>query len=340
MNQIDNIIDKLKNNPLFYLFVSSKELFHSNFWFWMGEKTEMGRDITANIFSTQKLVYPEFDREVRKSIKGEKRLIIDLIISEDQIPKIVIENKVKDFPTKEQLDSIKQSFKGYEDVEFVLVTLYPMRDMTISGWEVLSYEDIASRIDSTKFSTNDFDVTLIEQYKKFITLLTELAHNLPCISKYDFAIAFSGGLFDKLNEIKFWEGYQKMRSSDLLIKFNKKNPDINTSYTINNQKATISFTYKIKKYEFGIQIENDQFRRFISGKNAKKIAAKLMSKSLFFDEQLNLERRSKDFLKYGKNWAYQYLKLKEIIPYDALFEMIKAEIDFLKSNHKNIEILI
>ena len=32
---MENLIDKLKNNPLHYMSLGSKELFHSNFWAWL-----------------------------------------------------------------------------------------------------------------------------------------------------------------------------------------------------------------------------------------------------------------------------------------------------------------
>lgn len=346
MNKIYDLVKQLKNEPLFYLFVSSKELFHSNFWYWMGKKTDFGSDLTPQLFSSKILVNPNFKREVRKSKKSEKGekaskgLIVDLVIYENDKPKIIIENKVKDFPTVEQLERIREAFSFDEGIDFVLTSLYPVRNNIYPKWNILSYKDIAKSINPEKFSNNEFHVSLIREYQKFISLLSDLAHELPCNSNYDFAISFSKDLFNTLNEIKLWEGYQKMRASDLLQKFKDKYADIETYYSINHQKATIGFTYNIKNYNLGIQIENDQFRKFISGKNAKKIACHMMSSNIFFDEILNQERKSKDFLKYNDDWTYQYTKLKKPLPFDELFEMINFEMGYLKSNHKKIETFI
>ena len=78
-------------------------------------------------------------------------------------------------------------------------------------------------------------MALIDRYKSFILKLSELATLLPRTRDYDFAIKFDQDLFTALNEIKFWEVYQKMRASELVFDFIKNYPGVEVYYSINQQ---------------------------------------------------------------------------------------------------------
>ncbi len=108
MNSLETIINDLKSSPLLYLFVSSRELFHSNFWFWLSTLNQIE---TTKLFSLKENNQCfGFKREHNQSFNDFKSSV-DLLISVDNLPRIVIENKVKDFPTYEQLQRIKIHLK-------------------------------------------------------------------------------------------------------------------------------------------------------------------------------------------------------------------------------------
>lgn len=94
-NYINKIIE-LKSSPIFNLSLSSKELFHSNFIAWICDNypNEFG-NILINKFN--------LDVECKEIISTKREAKnLDLIIEFKSI-KLIIENKVKSVPNKDQL---------------------------------------------------------------------------------------------------------------------------------------------------------------------------------------------------------------------------------------------
>jgi hypothetical protein len=332
MNNLNEAIEKLKGSPLFYLFLSSRELFHSNFWFWL---STLNKEETFKLFSSQLL--PEniaFKREHNQTFE-EYKSKVDLLISANNQPYVVIENKVKDFPSLDQLQRIKNSF-GQIFPEYVLTTLFWSEDISFEGWNIRTYKEISKRINAKAFSDNPYYVSLIEDYKDFTLNLSELSLLLEVSSKYDFAISWNWELYLKLNDIKLWEGYQKLRASHLLNKFQSTADDVLVAYSVNNQKATIDFYINLHEgYSIGIQIEDVQFRKFVSGKNAELFAKKLIQKNLFFNTSFN-GRGNKRYLNYGKVFKYQYTRLNPSEAFETLFEKVNQELQEIITNRNCI----
>lgn len=332
MNNIDTAIEKLKSSPLFYLFLSSRELFHSNFWFWLStlNKTE-----TAKLFSDKSITNNNTFKREHKQISGEFKASVDLYVED----KIAIENKVKDFPTSSQLDRIKQSF-GKSDIDFVLTTLFWTNDLTFEGWTIKTYRAISDSLDPKKFTNDSYFQGLITDYKYFTYNLAELSANLEINKEYDFAISLNKELYGKLNEIKLWEGYQKLRASHLLIHFEKSNThNVSTAYSINNQKATIDFVIDLQDgYKIGVQIEDIQYRKFVIGKKAGEFAENLIGNNLFLNNTFS-GRGKKFYLNYGDSFKYQYEKI-ERLTFNVLFKKINNDIQNINDEINNIRVQI
>lgn len=332
MTTLTQTIQKLKASPLFYLFLSSRELFHSNFWLWL---SEVNKKETIQLFSkkipTDDL---EFIREHNQKF-GENKAKIDLYIANA----VVIENKVKDFPTAEQMDRIKMAFSG-KDVEFVLATLFCFEELNFEDWNIITYQEISGKISPERFTKDPYHLHLINDYKSFLSHLAELAEKLEIKQAYNFAIAFEPEIFRQLNGIKLWEGYQKMRASHLLYQYNKHNiHDVKTGYSVNNQKATIDFVVPITEgYNVGIQIENDQYRKFVSGKNAGVFASALIQNEVFLNSAFT-GRGNKPFLNYGEHFKYQYEVLKRVLSFDDLFARVNKDIAEILKNTEAIKSL-
>jgi hypothetical protein len=329
MDKIDILINNLKQSPLFYLFLSSKELFHSNFWSWL---SMINKEETLKLFikNFSDFESADFIRE-HKQKNSSHSSKVDLLIRH---PKslIVIENKVKDFPKCEQLERIRKSFND-ENVEYILVTLFCIPDLSFNGWSIKTYKDISEEIIPNNFSSEPYYQGLISDYKTFTKDLSDLIENLGFTDKYDFAIAFERELFEKLNEIKIWEGYQKMRASHLLNNFNKNNiHNVLNSYGINNQKATITFSKLLNKnYEIGIQIENNQFRRFIRGVKHEEFSKSLIDSNIFFRSNWKSPRDKKETLGYKPDFKYQYEKI-DVLTFSDLFKKINKEFETVLNN--------
>lgn len=337
MTEIEIISNKLKSSPLFYLFLSSRELFHSNFWFWLSKLNVIE---TYKLFSHKPIgnLPVEFKREFRQK-NGENKAVIDLYV----VDRIVIENKVKDFPTSDQLERIKKSFFKTE-IEFVLTTLFWTNDLSFDGWTVKTYKDISTAIVPENFTTNKYFQNIISDYKDFTLNLAELTEQLTIMEKYDFSISENKELFGQLNEIKLWEGYQKLRASHLLLHYRNFNiHNIRTGYSVHNQKATIDFSFElIRDYVVGIQIEDNQYRKFVVGEKVgdktKKFAENLIDNNLFLNKMFT-GRGGKSFLNFGDIFKYQY-EIIENITFDDLFVKINNDIQFIKDNRENLIKLI
>jgi hypothetical protein len=332
MNNIDTTIEKLKTSPLFYLFLSSRELFHSNFWFWLStiNKTETIKLFTDKNIGNNLI----FEREHNQS-SGEFKSTVDLVISSENSQKIAIENKVKDFPTIGQLERIKNSF-GTTTAELILTTLFWTNELEFNGWTVKTYRQISEAIKPKNFTDNSYYQDLISDYKEFTSTLASLTEQLNITQEYDFAISLNKELYNKLNDIKLWESYQKLRASHLLFCFNKSNiHNVTTAYGINNQKVTIDFVLPItSEYKIGIQIEDNHYRKFIIGPKHVQFSENLRSNNIFFNN-VWMSPQKKTMMSYKPNFKYQYEKIGKIKS-DDLFKKINDDILAINNDIENI----
>lgn len=158
--------------------------------------------------------------------------------------------------------------------------------------------------------------------------------------EYDFALSHNLELFSKLNDIKLWEAYQKLRASHLLFHFNKINThNVIASYRINHQKVTIHFELNFTSaYKIGIQIEDNQYRKFIIGPNHSKFAENLRINNIFFDDKWN-SPQSKNMMGYNPNFKYQYNKIR-MIKFEELFKKINEDFLIIQKNMNKIRNLI
>jgi hypothetical protein len=374
-------ISQVKKSPLFYLFLSSKELFHTNFWAWLFEinKAEAIKLFSASKHTDIKTPIREYNKSYNPTsenvIKGKQKdkskdisSAIDLFIKTKE-HEIVVENKVKDFPTVDQLDRIVESFGPNTKASFKLVSLFYTGNIKLpSAWKVMNYEDLSYKINPSNLVKGISEVakiqyyeSLIEDYKQFIFNLHSLAFDseLEVTNNYDFANDFhkdqgvDRGLFSLLDEIRFWEVYQKMRASHLKYEFEKFNklsfigPVV---YGIHHQRATINFPVVLllnekdeKILEIGVQLENDEFRKYVYCKNAASLLDKMKNNDVFFDKNF-ISPNKKKYLSYGEKWKYQYKKIinqtdgKNIKyqSFKSLFKSINTELEVINNNKKNI----
>ena len=314
---IEQNILNLSKSPLFYLFSSSKELFHTNFWYWL---YQLDSSKVLKLFGENSTTDIECQRESKQQ-NGIFKSKIDFLIEKESKPYLVIENKVKDFPKKEQLSRIYNSFKDSSNISFIVVSLFKYDGMKFDNWIIKTYFDLATNIRAEDFSKNKYYISLIQDYKDFCLNLDVLAKALPISESYDFSNKHNQELFNILNRIKFWESYQKIRASHLLNHFEKETIDIKTEYSINHQKATLDFYYSLKNnYRIGISIENNQFRYVVAGKNAETFARNLLEKKVFFTH--SRKRGERDFLKYGATYRYQYEIIEKSLTFKSLFKKI------------------
>lgn len=186
-------IEQLDKNPMFQLSLASRELFHSNFLYWLSlhEKNEF-RNLVEEL-SGDEIQWPEnLDNwKVLREYKNLDLCIIEYDPEENNEKKalkkflFVLENKVKGIATKRQLeeyyDMVDKENNGHK-CSFCLLTLYEdfLECEEINKekkWTIRSYSDLAKALKMyyLKDDASSGKSYIIEQYRQFILSLDEIA---------------------------------------------------------------------------------------------------------------------------------------------------------------------
>ena len=214
---LNDIKKELNASPMYNLSLSSKELFHSNFLAWLGNNMETRPFFVAVInelvridldFNGKWEVAREdknFDLCIREAIKKEKKGKED-IVGYRYI--LVIENKVKSIPRKDQLDKYVGKVeklnvnKDTKKRQFLLLTLaneFPDKNSISkeNKWEIKTYADLAyAMIKELCCIKEEYHKSLIVDYLSFISNLNDLVEKWQKNEKF----ANNDGLED-LNKI-------------------------------------------------------------------------------------------------------------------------------------------
>ena len=186
--------ENLTQSPMYNLSLSDKELFHSNFLAWLGNNDDTkpfflkvikklsGIDLNQYDNWTVLREYKNFDLCIIEKIKEEGK---EDIIGYRYI--LVIENKVKSIPRKDQLDKyvgkIKELNVNKDDtkkLQFLLLTLaneFPDKKSIVDEkiWKIKTYKDLAAEMEKQKDSVQDqYHKSLIKDYIEFINNLNDL----------------------------------------------------------------------------------------------------------------------------------------------------------------------
>ena len=173
---------KIEKSPMFQLSLGSKELFHTNFlyWLWKAEPKAFWRIMGSFGIKTDDkgslVVKREWEHldlsivhETVKKKKGKDVKIVDNIVA-------VIENKVKSIPRIKQLDNynkeIEKVNKDNECKKILLALIDPGFDHNEEGWSCFTYEKYRGFIeDCLTIIENDYDRCIIEDYYNMIDTL-------------------------------------------------------------------------------------------------------------------------------------------------------------------------
>ena len=350
---IEEQLQRLNRSPLFAISLSGKELSHSNFWAWLLEQEVEGKHPFIEVF------IPDFYQNgcTLISVEREKKHV-DLTITyknkANETEVLIIENKIKSIPTKEQLMRYEEEL-GKQDLTItgILTGLYASLDIHDLGkWSFLSYQEIAKRIINIQeqYPTMDF-ADYIKQYAEDIEVLYDLFQNKMEQNKVKYIIG------DKdLEKIRYSDIYVKLKGSEFMEEINKQlnfeaykewaKPVCGLSF--NHKKPTLSIVFSQRKDGdptkeigmIGVQIEGDQFRIYAGASQEGNYHEKIVIEKLYdcdyfkrnFSEEITKQNRTSkmrnNYCKYGNVAAkychcYQYWKIEDF-SYDAIIdELIK-----------------
>lgn len=174
-----NTLEQLKRMPIFKMSLGSKELFHSNFLEYLWEE-----DRTTFIAMLNSLVGKDvLDQSIEYELAREKSHF-DISLFHHEGPKsreiydVVIENKLKSIPNREQLSAyeIKNENKS-QNTKYILLTLmeefHDKKDIE-KTWTVINYESLGSAITKHFGERN----TYIKDYCEFVKLMHSLQKDI------------------------------------------------------------------------------------------------------------------------------------------------------------------
>ena len=189
-------------SPMLYLSAGSKELFHSNFLYWIGKTN---RDLFEKIIN--KLISDETDEtmewpanwEIRREYKNTDICIVynketGKTVKNHPVTKeyafLVLENKVKSLATSKQLHEYTDKFNGLFENDcrhrYILLSLAKnyaeLSDIKNTRkntrWQITHYDELSQAITmyASKYA-KDEELVYINDYCKYIANLSELVES-------------------------------------------------------------------------------------------------------------------------------------------------------------------
>ena len=204
-HKILKVINDLSNNAMFAISLTSKELFHTNLWAWMLRKY-------PQVFTP--VFYPEYNGQDKIEVLREyKNTDLFLKIGDKSI---IIENKLKSLPDKNQLERYNKKFLNTVDKTILVSYFSPL---FTSGYDsLLSYDYLFEKMkecfEATKSTIiENTDSTLIQCYLEFLNLLNQLLHSVDFDSNNKigelWAVIKDKEIQEKLKAINFAKTFEK-----------------------------------------------------------------------------------------------------------------------------------
>lgn len=163
--------ENLSFSPMFNLSMASKELFHSNFLYWLSQTYPEGFKEVMRRLGVKTNGWPE-DWMVQREVDH-----FDLSVVRKNDPKdylLILENKVKSIPNIQQLNDYKNKVNNSQDYLLLsLTTEFPNKDaIEKNEWKISNYQDLAIALYGIVDNVKDqYHRYLILDYCSYITCL-------------------------------------------------------------------------------------------------------------------------------------------------------------------------
>lgn len=229
MTNLDPIIETLKSNPMFRMSLGAKELFHSNFLEFLStlQPASLFIDMVNGFLPEGKKLPKGVEYHLDRELKD-----FDICIHHEEngrtVYDVVIENKVKSIPYKEQLKDYvgKATGQGSGGCRFILLTLskdFPDKgDKEIDEWIHIGYDKLREGIEQHFIKGGNQDKKTrcyIDDYHDFIQQLNELGTYL---TPTDGQPLIDGDDKTSLEGIRLHDLYIKLRCSWFAMKLKER----------------------------------------------------------------------------------------------------------------------
>lgn len=279
----NNAINYLRTSPLSNLSLSSKELFHSNFLYWLSKNEP---DLFIKLIFELSNGGTDLNNIIKWDVKREfLNLDLSIIDSNNNII-FVIENKVKSIPYKEQLVDYNKKIskvnkqKNLQCVKILLSLTKPTFNCAGEGWIWQNYNAVSQILKSQINNIKDqYHSSIINDYAEFAkslhTLVDEwgkgssfLRDPQKCKDAQDLRIH---DLYGKLHTQKLEQELKNKLSSIIASGANKLKIDTYCSYQSSGPILEIKITgigkaaaRNQEAEAFVICVQGDQYRHGIN----------------------------------------------------------------------------
>lgn len=212
---------------MFQLSLASKELFHSNFLFWVWRlNPELFKTMIQKLTSDPTIGSDWPDKYILKREYNNYDLCV---LGENSKVLLVIENKVKSIPSLKQLNEYLR--EGNRHILLSLSSDFPEKEK-IEHWEIVNYETLGKTLKelSTKYALSAYHRDIIHDYSDMIQHLHQVQLEWSIDSDTDFFNSDNDCIILRINDIK-----EKIRFSKMLMMLKKRivdefgiEPDLNT----------------------------------------------------------------------------------------------------------------
>lgn len=364
----------MEKSPLFQLSLSSKELFHSNFLFWLIDNY---KDYCTELFF--KFLVTEKKNLVITNVFREKEnrdLTIIFTNKEKEIAVLVIENKVKSIPYLAQLERYT---KSDPNESYLLLSLSKPTFLNTNNqiyipdldkfWKYINYGELSTLLTGLVpiiKKENEYHGFLLKDYILFISNFSQLfTEYTKDISTYDFYNPQKIKILNKLRIHDIFLKYQHIQLGIAVIQIIK---DKNNEYLLemvgNNLKIEQAFTRgtgitdfkfnisgsKIKPLILGIQIQGMAFKIFLEELDgyAEELSSLLFESELWFSfdfvsknisDKIKIMPQKEKFNKYDNTFRYRYVKLKECSIDDLVETIYSYLIDIVNKKEEILNLI-
>lgn len=278
-------VEYLQDSLIYQMSLGARELYHSNVWAWLINKDPRFLYVffDKNFFNSKGIDFNDYAVSAVREYQHRDIIIWLNKKNEKKYYYLVIENKLKSIPTRDQLEGYTVEKLGDNKNKLIGAVVTGIEETmseeerTINGytWKFVSYSHIADEIEKhmQKCSLSTTQKQQIEEYGKtilFFNLILTDALNKEQKPTSD------GG--EQINEAELSTVYKKLHAArfvkkitdkkDALEKELRKGFHFESNNSIQRNEACIDCAYSNWEekcdefFRIGIQLQGNQYRRF------------------------------------------------------------------------------
>jgi len=336
MDALTEILERLELNPVFHMSQGSRELFHSDLiaYYIRHHRTAFVSQMIKNL--PQQAAVIESPLRPLREVNN-----LDLLVPLSDNAWLVIENKVKSLPRRDQLEKYARLEKSLQirlkakTVFFSILCMSKPRFFTPGSefrcqegqtWQFLSYGSVAAAMRNVFQGVTSFDGQLALRYASFIEDLVALYKVVELTESEDFL---------RIN--KFYEVLRAHRIHDLVLKWrvdqlaavleesfgdsSDLTKNIETSFSRGTAILDVKWPLpsRSSSISFGIQLQSNSLKLFVDGMPKDQAMYFLRPMDGWADFEpaerivsLRRPKSKKDLNKYGSSFFYRYVLLDSV----------------------------